>query len=37
MGDWWAWMTIMPVLLIVILAFAVYVAVRLGIRDGKHD
>jgi len=25
------------VLLIVILAFAVYVAVRLGIRDGKRD
>jgi uncharacterized membrane protein len=37
MGDWWAWMTIMPVLLIAILAFAVYFAVRLGIRDGKHD
>ena len=37
MGDWWAWMPITPVLLIVILAFAVYVAIRLGIRDGKHD
>ena len=28
MGDWWAWMTIMPVLLVVILAFTVYIAVR---------
>jgi hypothetical protein len=30
-------MTIMPVLLIALLAFAVYVAVRFGIGDGKHD
>ena len=37
MGDWWARMTIMPVLLIMVFAFAVYLAVRLGIRDGKHD
>jgi hypothetical protein len=37
MNGWWAWMTIAPVLLILILALVVYVAVRLGVRDGKRD
>jgi hypothetical protein len=37
MSDWWGVMTITPVLLIVILGLAVYIAVRLGIRDGKRD
>jgi hypothetical protein len=37
MSGWWEWMTITPVLLIVILGLAVYVAARLGIRDGKLD
>jgi hypothetical protein len=37
MGDWWAWMTITPVLLIVVLGLAVYIGVRLGVRDGKRD
>jgi hypothetical protein len=36
-GSWWGWMAIMRVLLIAILALAVYLAVRLGIRDGKQD
>ena len=36
-GGWWAWMAIMPVLVIVVVAFAVYLAVRLGIRDGHRD
>ena len=36
-GGWWAWMAIMPVLLVVVVAFAVYLAVRLGIRDGHRD
>lgn len=37
MDGWWVWMTIMPVLLIALLALAVYLAVRLGVRDGKRD
>lgn len=37
MSGWWAWMTITPVLLIVIFAFVVYVAVRLGVHEGKRD
>lgn len=37
MGDWWAWMTMMPVLVIAILGLTIYLAVRLGIRDGKRD
>ena len=36
-GGWWAWMAIMPVLLIAVLALAIYLAVRLGVRDGKRD
>lgn len=37
MGDWWAWMTLVPVVLIALLALAIYLAVRQGIRDGKRD
>ena len=37
MDGWWAWMAIMPVLLIAVLALAIYLAVRLGVRDGRHD
>jgi uncharacterized membrane protein len=37
MGGWWVWMAIMPVLLIAVVALAVYLAVRLGIRDGHRD
>jgi uncharacterized membrane protein len=37
MDGWWAWMAIMPVLLIAVLALAIYLAVRLGVRDGRRD
>jgi hypothetical protein len=37
MDGWWAWMTIMPVLLIALVALGVYLAVRLGIRDGHRN
>jgi hypothetical protein len=37
MGGWWEWMAITPVLLIVVLGLAVYIAVRLGIRDAHSD
>jgi hypothetical protein len=37
MNGWWAWMAIMPVFLIAVGALAVYLAVRLGIRDGHRD
>ena len=30
-GSWWVWMTVMPVLLIALVALAVYVAVRFGV------
>lgn len=36
-GGWWALMAIMPLVLIAFVALAVYLAVRLGIRDGKRD
>lgn len=37
MDGWWAWMAVMPVLVIAFFALAVYLAVRLGVRDGKRD
>ena len=38
MDGWaWEWMALVPVLLTAILALGIYVAVRLGIRDGKRD
>jgi hypothetical protein len=37
MDGWWASMMIMPLLLIAVVAPAVYLAVRLGIRDGHRD
>jgi uncharacterized membrane protein len=36
MNGWWAWMAIMPVLVIAVLALAIYFAVRLGVRDGRR-
>lgn len=37
MDGWWAWMILAPVLWIALLAVALYLAVRLGIRDGRRD
>jgi hypothetical protein len=37
MDGWWVWMTVWPLVWIVLLGFAVYIAVRLGIRDSKRD
>lgn len=36
MNGWWPWMAIMPVLVIAVLALAIYFAVRLGVRDGRR-
>ena len=36
MDGWWAWTWLMPVVVIATLAAAVYLAVRLGVRDGKR-
>jgi len=37
MNGWWAWMAIWPLVWIVLIGLAVYIAVRLGIRDSKRD
>ncbi|MCS7007696.1 MAG: hypothetical protein NZL88_09110 [Gaiellaceae bacterium] len=37
MDGWWAWMVFWPLVWMGSFAVVIYVAVRLGVRDGKRD